>query len=90
MLWALAQRAARAAEIRASETLAVSAALSQPTWLELHENFAISSGLGFTEDGAAVGVTGVMRLDQNVSGFAGAAVGPNGNWAGRVGARVGW
>ena len=89
-LWAAAARAARAAELRASESFAVSAALSQPTWLEPHENFAVSGGLGFTGDGAAIGITGVMRLDRNVSAFAGAAVAPSGNWAGRVGARVGW
>jgi hypothetical protein len=89
-LWAAAARSARAAELRASESFAVAAALSQPTWLEPHENFAISGGLGFTGDGAAIGFTGVMRLDRNVSGFAGVAIAPSGNWAGRVGARVGW
>jgi hypothetical protein len=91
MMWAAVARAsARAAELRASESFAISAALSNPTWLEPHENFAISGGLGFTAEGAAIGFTGVMRLDRNVSAFAGVAVAPSRNWAGRVGGRVGW
>jgi hypothetical protein len=60
-------------------------------WLETHENFAISGGLGFANDDVAFGVTGVMRLGRNVSGYGGLAMIPSGNiWAGKVGARVGW
>jgi hypothetical protein len=76
----------------ASEALALSAALSMPAWLETHENFRVSGGLGFSEGGeTAVGATGVVRLDKNLAGFGGAAVNTNGgNWAGKAGLSVGW
>jgi Collagen triple helix repeat (20 copies) len=77
---------------RWSETVALAAAMSQPAWLERHERFAVSGGLGFAEGGAtAVSVTGIMRLRGSVAGYGGVAVEPSsGMWAGKVGARVGW
>jgi hypothetical protein len=78
------------AEIDSS--LALSAALSLPVWLEAHENVAISGGFGFSDGGeVAFGATGVVRLDRGVSGFAGGAVSTDGGyWAGKAGVRVGW
>lgn len=73
------------------DTLALSAALSLPAWLETDENYSISGGFGFSEGGAAaIGVTGIARIDGSVSAFAGFAVNENGDWVGRAGARVGW
>ncbi len=71
----------------AAGALALSAALSMPAWLETHENFRVSGGLGFSEGGeTAVGATGVVRIDKNLAGFGGAAVNTNGdNWAGKAG-----
>jgi hypothetical protein len=62
-----------------------------PVWLQQNENFSVSGGVGFSDGGTAVGVTGVMRLDQNWAGFAGGAVSDDGKlWAGKAGVRVGW
>ena len=74
------------------ESLALNAALSLPVWLEHNESVAVSGGLGFAAGGeTALGFTGVLRLDQRASGFAGGAFSTEGgNWAGRVGVRVGW
>jgi hypothetical protein len=75
-----------------SDLMAISAALSTPVWLEHGENFAISGGLGFTDDATAVGATGLMRFDKNWSGFAGGAVSTDDKemWAGKAGVRLGW
>jgi hypothetical protein len=75
-----------------SKAMAVSAALSVPVWLESGERFAVSGGLGFTEDETAVGATGIVRLDKNWSAFAGGAMSTEDSkaWAGRAGARVGF
>ena len=75
------------------DLLAIGAAMANPVWLEANERFAVSGGLGFSGDGdTAVGATGVMRFDRNVSGYAGAAVGTENTdlWAGKAGVRVGW
>lgn len=76
----------------ASDALALSAALSTPVWLGDKENFAVSGGLGFTDGAAAVGATGVVRINQSLSAFAGGAVSTDNSdvWAGRAGLRVGW
>ncbi|MEQ1652210.1 MAG: hypothetical protein ABL897_06970 [Hyphomicrobium sp.] len=76
----------------ADETLALNAAISLPSWLENHESYSLSGGLGFSEGGeTAVGVTGIMRLQGSTAGFAGGAVSTEGGtWAGKVGVRVGW
>jgi hypothetical protein len=75
-----------------SDLLAIGAALSTPIWLEAGEKFAISGGLGFTDDATAVGATGVYRLDKNWSGFAGGAVSTDDRdmWAGKAGFRAGF
>jgi len=77
---------------RLSEIVALNSALSQPVWLERHERFSVSGGLGFAQGGAvAIGLTGVMRIGNNAAGFAGVAVSPeSGLWAGKVGGRIGW
>jgi hypothetical protein len=77
---------------RLSEIVALNSALATPVWLERHERYSISGGIGFAQGGAvALGVTGVMRLGGNAAGFAGIAVVPeSGIWAGRVGGRIGW
>jgi hypothetical protein len=70
---------------------ALGAALSMPVWLETQEKFAISGGIGFSDDGdAAAGISGVRRLDKNTAAFGGVAVGEDGRWAGKAGVRVGW
>lgn len=76
----------------ASEALAVSAALSTPVWLGDSENFAVSGGLGFSDDATAVGANGVMRFSKNLSGFAGGAFSTDDSdlWAGKVGLRAGF
>ena len=62
-----------------------------PVWLETQEKFAMSAGVGFSDDGdAAFGISGVMRLDKNTAAFGGVAVGEDGRWAGKAGVRVGW
>lgn len=75
------------------KSLAMSAALSVPVWLGDSESVRISGGLGFSNGGdTALGITGVVRLDKNVAGFAGAAVSTSGGGdvAGKVGVSVGW
>lgn len=75
-----------------NNALALDAALSMPAWLQQNENFSISGGVGFAESSAAIGVTGVMRLDKNWSGFAGGGISTEDDdiWAGKAGVRVGW
>jgi len=74
------------------KALAIGAALSLPAWLETHEKYSISGGLGFSDGGeVAFGITGVMRLDKNTAAFGGVAVQPDsGHWAAKAGVRVGW
>lgn len=76
----------------ASDALAVASALSMPVWLGDNEKFAISGGLGFSEDATALGATGVFRINQNLAAFAGGAVSTEHSdvWAGKAGLRVGW
>jgi hypothetical protein len=69
---------------------AISAAMAQPAWLERYERFSVTGGIGFADGSAAIGFTGIMRLNNNVAGYGGFAYEPHGLWAGRVGARVGW
>lgn len=65
--------------------------MAMPAWLETGENYSISGGLGFSEGGSvAVGATGVVRIDDGVSGFVGFAVTDQGTWSGKVGARIGF
>jgi hypothetical protein len=74
-----------------NDSLALNAALSLPAWLETNENQSLTGGVGFSAGGAALGVTGIRRLDGSISGFAGAAVSTEGgNWAGKAGLRIGW
>lgn len=75
-----------------SEHFALSAALAMPVWLGDSEKFAISGGVGFSDDAAAIGATGVFRINQNLAAFAGGAVSTENSdvWAGRVGLRAGW
>jgi hypothetical protein len=69
----------------------LAAALSIPAWLETRENFSLSGGFGFDPNRVSFGATGIMRLSGSVAGFAGFAIEPqSGQWAGKVGARVGW
>lgn len=77
--------------IAVDRSLALSLALSQPVWLETHENFAVSGGFGYTNDQAAFGFTGVMRLSRNLSGYGGIAVLPYGGvgWGSKAGLRFG-
>jgi len=86
----MALRVERVIVARAYENAALTAALTQPIWLEPHETFAIAGGIGFSQDRPAFGATAVIRLDQNVSAYAGAALSTGGLWAGKVGARIGW
>lgn len=74
------------------ESLALSAALSLPVWLQQNENFSVSGGVGFSDGGeTALGATGIVRLDGNVSAFGGAAFATEGSaWAGKAGLRLGW
>lgn len=74
-----------------ADALALSAALSPPVWLGDSERVRISTGVGFTDGAAAVGATGVVRIDGALAGFAGAAVSTEtGAWAGRAGFSYGW
>jgi hypothetical protein len=75
-----------------SNLAALSAASSQPVWLEPGENFAVSGGLGFADGATALGATGIVRFDKHWSGFAGAAVSTDDTdvWSGKAGLRVGW
>jgi hypothetical protein len=73
------------------DALALSAALSPPVWLGDNEKVRISIGTGFTEDAAAVGATGVVRIDGALAGFVGGAVSAEtGAWAGKAGISVGF
>jgi hypothetical protein len=75
-----------------SDTLAVASALSMPIWLGDKENFAVSGGIGFSDDAAAIGATAVARINSNLAAFAGGAVSTDNSdvWAGRAGLRLGW
>lgn len=74
------------------KSLALSSALSMPVWLGDTETVRISGGVGFANGGeAAIGATGVVRIDRNMSVFVGGAVDTEGdNYAGKVGLSVGW
>lgn len=73
------------------ESLAITAALGMPAWLESGENFSLTGGIGFANGESALGVNGIMRIQGGVSGFAGGAVSDGGgNWAGKAGVRIGW
>lgn len=76
----------------AGDVLSVAAALSAPAWLEDGEKFSLSGGFGFADDAFALGATGIMRLDKNLSAFAGGAVSTDNSdvWAAKAGLRVGW
>lgn len=75
----------------ASEALAISAALSLPAWLGDSEQFSLSGGLGFSDGETALGATGIVRIDKNLSAFAGGAASTSGDeWAGKAGLRIGW
>jgi collagen triple helix repeat protein len=78
------------AAFNVDRVLALAAAMNQPAWLEPRENFSLTGGVGFTNGGAAIGLTGIMRLNGSVAGYGGVAVEPGGLWTGKVGARVGW
>jgi hypothetical protein len=75
-----------------SETLALSAALSNPVWLESGERFAVSGGLGFADGASAFGATGLVRIEKGISAYGGGAVSTEDSdvWAGKAGLRVGW
>ena len=75
-----------------NKSLALSAALTLPAWLETGENFSLTGGIGFSAGGeTSLGVTGIARIQGNVSGFVGGAVSSDGGtWAGKAGVRVGW
>ena len=76
---------------RIDNTLAVSAALSSPVWLDPRENVSVSGGVGFSDGATALGATGMVRLDKNFSAFGGGAMSTDGNeWAGKAGIRVGF
>lgn len=73
------------------DALALSAALSPPVWLGDKETVRVSIGTGFTDGAAAVGATGVVRIDGALAGFVGGAVSTEtGEWAGKAGVSVGW
>ena len=71
---------------------ALAAAMSAPVWLGEGETFRISGGVGFTDGEAAVGATGLYKLNRNWAGFAGGAFSANdtSNWAGKVGISAGF
>lgn len=74
-----------------ADALALSAALSPPVWLGDTERVRISTGVGFTDGAAAVGATGVVRIDGALAGFAGGAVSAEtGAWAAKAGFSYGW
>lgn len=75
-----------------SETLAVASALSMPIWLGDNEQFAVSGGLGFSDDSTALGGNVAFRISKNLAGFAGGAFSTESSdlWAGRAGLRFGW
>ena len=74
-----------------ADALAMSAALSPPVWLGDTERVRISTGVGFTDSAAAVGATGVVRIDGALAGFAGGAVSTEtGAWAAKAGLSYGW
>jgi hypothetical protein len=74
-----------------NRSVAVATALSQPVWLEAHENFALSGGFGFSDNQAAFGATGVMRFSRGLAGYGGLSVSTNGGyWGGKAGLRLGW
>lgn len=74
-----------------ADALAMSAALSPPVWLGDNERVRISTGVGFTDSAAAIGATGVVRIDGALAGFAGGAVSTEtGAWAAKAGLSYGW
>lgn len=74
-----------------ADALALSAALSPPVWLGDNERVRVSTGVGFTDSAAAIGATGVVRIDGALAGFAGGAVSTEtGAWAAKAGLSYGW
>lgn len=75
-----------------ADAIALASALSTPIWLGDSEQFAVSGGLGFSDDAAAVGGNVAFRISKNLAGFAGGAVSTESSdlWAGRAGLRFGW
>ncbi|WP_414461754.1 hypothetical protein [Hyphomicrobium sp. DY-1] len=73
------------------DALALSAALSPPVWLGDNEKVRISIGTGFTGSAAAVGATGVVRINSALAGFVGGAVSAeSGDAVGKAGISIGW
>jgi hypothetical protein len=76
---------------RIDKTQAMAAALSSPVWLNPDENFSVSGGVGFTDSEAALGATGLVRINRTFSAFGGGAFSVDGDEiAGKVGFRAGW
>ncbi len=71
---------------------ALAAAMSAPVWLGEGETFRISGGVGFTDGEAAVGATGLYKINKNLAGYAGGAVATSNSdvWSAKAGLSVGW
>jgi hypothetical protein len=74
------------------KSLALSAALSIPAYLEPQEKVSLTGGVGVSSGGdTAFGLKGMLRLNKNWAGFVGGAISEDGeNGAGTAGVRVGW
>lgn len=71
---------------------ALAAAMSAPVWLGENETFRVSGGIGFTDGEAAVGATGLLKINKNIAGYAGAAVSTSNSdaWSGKAGLSIGY
>ena len=72
-----------------SKSAAIAAALGQPAWLQVNENYSVAAGLGYAGSEVAFGATGVMRIYGGLAGYAGVAI-VSGDVAGKAGLRYGW
>ncbi len=79
------------ADFNEDDAVALSAALSPPVWLGDKENVRVSGGVGFDDSAAAVGASGIVRIDGALAGFVGGAVSTDtGEKAGKAGMSYDW
>lgn len=71
------------------KSAALAAALSEPAWLQVNENFSLTGGLGYGGSEVAFAATGIMRISGGLAGYAGIGL-VSGATAGKAGLRYGW
>jgi hypothetical protein len=72
-----------------NKSAALAAAMSEPAWLQVNENFSLTGGLGFASGATAFGATGIVRISGGLAGYGGIGL-TSGATVGKAGLRFGW